>query len=159
MLALVADIGGTNARFALTDLKAKSPVILHEQSLPAADFASLQHAAEHYLSGVHSQPKLAAIAVASPVSGDEIRLTNRAWSFSQRELKVALKLEKLTVLNDFGAVAHAVASVQFRSPKPREPGEQRQRLRDPLEPIPQCGIVHRLAQQGAELRLQLSAGT
>ena len=110
MLALVADIGGTNARFALTDLKAKSPVILHEQSLPAADFASLQHAAEHYLSGVHSQPKLAAIAVASPVSGDEIRLTNRAWSFSQRELKVALKLEELTVLNDFGAVAHAIAA-------------------------------------------------
>ena len=110
MLALVADIGGTNARFALTDLKAKAPVILHEKSLPAADFASLQHAAEHYLSGVYSQPKFAAIALASPVSGDEIRLTNRAWSFSQRELQAALKLEKLTVLNDFGAVAHAVAA-------------------------------------------------
>ena len=110
MLALVADIGGTNARFALTDLKAQTPNILHEKSLPAADFASLQHAAEHYLSGVHSQPKYAAIAVASPVSGDEIRLTNRAWSFSQRELQAALKLEKLNVLNDFGAVAHAVAA-------------------------------------------------
>ncbi len=110
MLALVADIGGTNARFALTDLTAQTPNILHEKSLPAADFASLQHAAEHYLSGVHSQPKFAAIAVASPVSGDEIRLTNRAWSFSQRELQAALKLEKLNVLNDFGAVAHAVAA-------------------------------------------------
>lgn len=115
MLALVADIGGTNARFALTDLQAQTPVILLEKFLPAADFASLQHAAEHYLSGVHSsgvhsQPTHAAIAVASPVSGDEIRLTNRAWSFSQRELQAALKLEKLTVLNDFGAVAHAVGA-------------------------------------------------
>ena len=45
MLALVADIGGTNARFALTDLQAQTPVILHEKFLPAADFASLQHAA------------------------------------------------------------------------------------------------------------------
>ena len=114
MLALVADIGGTNARFALTDLQAQSPVIFQEKSLPAAEFASLQHAAEHYLNGLpgglETHPKYAAIAVASPVSGDEIRLTNRAWSFSQRELQAALKLEKLMVLNDFGAVAHAVAA-------------------------------------------------
>ncbi len=110
MLALVADIGGTNARFALTDLQAQTPVITQEKSLPAAQFASLQHAAEHYLSDVQIKPKYAAIAVASPVSGDEIRLTNRAWSFSQRELQAALKLDKLTVLNDFGAVAHAVAA-------------------------------------------------
>ena len=114
MRALVADIGGTNARFALTDLQAQTPVIFQEKSLAAAEFASLQHAAEHYLNGLpgglETHPKYAAIAVASPVSGDEIRLTNRAWSFSQRELQAALKLEKLTVLNDFGAVAHAVAA-------------------------------------------------
>ncbi len=110
MRALVADIGGTNARFALTDLQSQTPVILQEKSLAAADYASLQHAAEHYLSTVQCQPKYAAIAVAAPVSSDEIRLTNRAWSFSQRELQTALKLEKLTVLNDFGAVAHAVSA-------------------------------------------------
>ena len=46
-LALVADIGGTNARFALTDLTAPN-VELHEaQSLRNADFASIQHAIEH----------------------------------------------------------------------------------------------------------------
>ena len=108
MRALVADIGGTNARFALADLQAQTPVILQEKSLPASEFASLQHAAEHYLSGVDCQPTHAAMAVASPISGDEVRLTNRAWSFSQRELQTALKLQKLVVLNDFGAVAHAV---------------------------------------------------
>ena len=73
MLALVADIGGTNARFALTDLQAQSPVIFQEKSLPAAEFASLQHAAEHYLNGLpgglETHPKYAAIAVASPVFG------------------------------------------------------------------------------------------
>jgi len=116
MLGLVADIGGTNARFALTDLQAKAPVIMHEQSLPAAEFASLQHAAKHYLEGLRSggelsQPTRAAFAVASPVSGDEIRLTNRSWSFSRRDLQAALTLESLTVLNDFGAVAHAVAAL------------------------------------------------
>jgi glucokinase len=112
MLELIADIGGTNARFALTDPAASTPQLLQEKSLPAAEFASLQHAAEHYLASVSQQPKSAALAVASPVAGDEIRLTNRAWSFSQRELQKALGLEKLLVLNDFGAVAYAVASLQ-----------------------------------------------
>jgi glucokinase len=113
-MALVADIGGTNARFALTDLNAATPELLHEKSLPAADYASLQHAAEAYLAHLHlntsymARPTSAAIAVASPVGGDEIRLTNRAWSFSKIELQRALGLTHLTVLNDFGAVAHAV---------------------------------------------------
>ena len=111
MLALVADIGGTNARFGLADLDAQTPVMLQEKSLPAAEFASLQHAAEQYLSGVNCQTTHAAMAVASPISGDEVRLTNRAWSFSQRELQAALRLEKLVVLNDFGAVAHAVPAL------------------------------------------------
>ena len=83
-LALVADIGGTNARFALTDI-ATHPVLSHSLSLPAADFASLQHAIEHYLAKVGAKPRLASLAVACPVQGDDIRLTNRAWAFSQNE--------------------------------------------------------------------------
>ena len=85
-LALVADIGGTNARFALTDISTAHPVLSHSLSLPAADFASLQHAIEHYLAKVGAKPRLASLAVACPVLGDDIRLTNRAWAFSQNEL-------------------------------------------------------------------------
>lgn len=107
-LALIADIGGTNARFALTDPDAAHAQILQPHSLPAAEFASLQHAAEHYLQGVGQSPRRAAVAVASPVGGDEIRLTNRAWSFSRSELREVLGLERLQVLNDFGAVAWSV---------------------------------------------------
>ena len=110
-LALVGDIGGTNARFALTDLAAPN-VELHEaQSLRNADFASMQHAIEHYLSGVDAKPACAALAVASPVGHDEIRLTNRAWSFSRRELQRTLGLDELRMTNDFGAVAWAVPSL------------------------------------------------
>jgi glucokinase len=111
MLQLIADIGGTNARFALTDLDTPHAHLLHEKTLPASEFASLQHATEHYLQSVQAQPTRAAIAVASPVGHDEIRLTNRAWSFSQQELKSALKLQHLKVLNDFGAVAFAVPAL------------------------------------------------
>lgn len=110
-LAMVADIGGTNARFALTDPQHATPNFSHQQSLPCADFASLQHAAEHYLESVDEQPTRAAIAVASPGGGDEIRLTNRTWSFNRRELQKSLGLDELDVLNDFGAVAWAVPAL------------------------------------------------
>jgi glucokinase len=105
---LVADIGGTNARFALTDLSAACIELQSVASLPTIEFASLQHAIEHYLEQVGVQPASAALAVASPVTADEIRLTNRAWSFSRSELEQTLGLRRLHVLNDFGAVAHAV---------------------------------------------------
>jgi glucokinase len=110
-LAMIADIGGTNARFALTDLSAPRPALLQQQSLRNADFASLQHAAEHYLAHVGARPSRAAIAVASPVGADEIRLTNRAWSFSRRELQRRLQLDRLDLLNDFGAVAWAMPAL------------------------------------------------
>ena len=111
-LALVADIGGTNARFALTNLAAPN-IELHEaRSLRNADFASVQHAVEHYLQSINARPKRAALAVACPVGSDEIRLTNRAWSFSRRELQRRLGLDELRMINDFGAVAWAVPSLE-----------------------------------------------
>lgn len=109
--ALVADIGGTNARFALADLGATLPRLHHPKSLAAAKFASLQHAAEHYLGQVEQVPRQAAIAVACPVRDDEIRLTNRAWSFSRGELQHSLGVEQLLVLNDFGAAAWTVPTL------------------------------------------------
>jgi len=110
-LALVGDIGGTNARFALVDLAAPRVELLASKSLPNAQFASLQHAIEHYLADVHVTPARAALAVACPVGSDEIRLTNRAWSFSRSELQHTLGLSELRMLNDFGAVAWAVPTL------------------------------------------------
>jgi glucokinase len=107
-LALIADIGGTNARFALCDPAAPVPRLQQPLSLRTADFASLQHATEHYLAAVNARPRRAAIALACPVEGDEIRLTNRAWSFNRHELRAALQLDALCLINDFGAVARAV---------------------------------------------------
>ena len=118
VLALVADIGGTNARFALADLDAPLPTLQHVLSLVAAGFASLQHAAEHYLAQVQQAPRTAAIAVACPVRDDAVRLTNRAWSFSRSELRQSLGLERLLVLNDFGAVAWTVPTLSETNSSP-----------------------------------------
>lgn len=109
--ALVADIGGTNARFALLDGGAPGTALREVRSLPNSHFASLQHAIEHYLSEVGATPARAAIAVACPVNGDEIRLTNRAWSFSRSELRAVLGLRQLELINDFGAVAWSVPAL------------------------------------------------
>ncbi len=108
---LVADIGGTNARFALAVAGEPRPDLILQMTLATADFASLQHAAEHYLEQCGAHPWRAALAVACPVTGDEIRLTNRAWAFNRTELCAALGLDELIVLNDFGAVARAVPAL------------------------------------------------
>ncbi|HJU26300.1 MAG TPA: glucokinase [Rhodanobacteraceae bacterium] len=106
-LALIGDIGGTNARFALTDLAAAKPQILDEQTFGDDRFATLREAALAYLGRNDVKPKHATLAVASPVTGDEITFTNRAWSFRRSNLQRALSLDHLQVINDFGAIAWA----------------------------------------------------
>lgn len=116
--ALVGDIGGTNARFALTDLAAGAPQILHAQTLSDADFDSLGAAARHYLDATGAQPRRAALAVASPLQGDAITLTNRGWSFRRGELQRQLGLDALEVINDFAAVAWAAPHLAVGDRRP-----------------------------------------
>jgi len=104
--ALVADIGGTNARLAIADLdtlELANPVSLRREGFP-----SLEAVAESYLRGVAERPSAAAIAVAGPVVGETIKLTNSPWSFRREVLRTALGLEQLLILNDFEALAHAL---------------------------------------------------
>lgn len=105
--ALVGDIGGTNARFALTDPAAPQPRFEQEQTLGDGEFGSLQDAARHYLDVTGARPKRAALAIASPIEGDAITLTNRNWSFRRSGLQAALGLDNLLLINDFAAIAWA----------------------------------------------------
>lgn len=101
---LVADIGGTNARFAL--IRGDSFIPRDELVLPCCDFPSPVEAIRHYLSQVPAaQPHLAAIAIANPITGDRVKMTNHVWEFSIEETRQALKLERLLLLNDFTALA------------------------------------------------------
>ena len=110
--ALVADIGGTNARFAILG-KTGAPTRL--RVLACQDYRSLADAVEAYLGTINmtARPARAAIAVASPVTGDRITLTNRkSWSFSTRALQRRLGLRDLTIVNDFIAIAMAVPALK-----------------------------------------------
>jgi glucokinase len=106
-LALIGDIGGTNARFALTDPAADMPRIVHEETFTDAGFHSLGDAARHYLEATKAKPLRGALAVASPIEGDDITLTNRDWSFNRGKLQQALGLDALQLINDFAAIAWA----------------------------------------------------
>ena len=101
-LCLVADIGGTHARFALSDGALRAPM-----SLPSREFASLADAAKTYLGRTGAKPSRAAFAVAGPVGRGRIVLTNLGWSFSADELTAALGMP-VTLVNDFEAIALAV---------------------------------------------------
>jgi len=108
---LVADIGGTNVRFAL--LSAGSTRPQQEQSLLCADFPGLEQAARHYLSAVGvSAVSEAAVDVATAVTGDVVKLTNSPWVFSIDQTRRALGLTRLLVINDFTALALSLPLLQ-----------------------------------------------
>lgn len=104
---LLADVGGTNARFAWQ--AAPGAPFEAITVLPVAGFARLQDALRHYLDTRAPGPVgAAAIAIANPVSGDAVRMTNHHWAFSQREMRAELGLQHLRLLNDFTALALAL---------------------------------------------------
>lgn len=108
---LLADVGGTNARFAWQAGAGRE--LEDARVYRCAEHASLQDAIATYLrdSG-HGAPAQAAIGIANPVLGDEVRMTNHHWSFSTEQLRRALGLQRLLVLNDFTALALAVPSLR-----------------------------------------------
>lgn len=104
---LLADVGGTNARFAWQ--AAPGAPITDVRVLACADHATLQDAMRVYLDGLgKGAPGAVAIAIANPVTGDQIRMTNHHWAFSQAAVKAEFGLQTLCVLNDFTALALAL---------------------------------------------------
>ncbi|WP_374337772.1 glucokinase [Leeia sp.] len=111
---LIADIGGTNARFALYR---PASGFASPQVLPTSEHATLQAAAEHYLQQLGLtepavRPRYAAFGIANPITSDWVQMTNHSWQFSISELQSALGLDKLLMLNDFSALALALPHLQ-----------------------------------------------
>jgi glucokinase len=106
--ALVGDIGATNARFALVTA---GGAIERPEVLAVRDYPTIENAIDAYLGGVPvpdaARPRAAAIAVAGPITGDRVALTNHPWSFSTEGLRSHVGVERLQVVNDFSAVACA----------------------------------------------------
>lgn len=109
---LIADIGGTYARFALQTGHGEFE---HVVSLRSADYPDFHSAVSAYLkivAPIHIEH--AAVAIANPVYGDKVSMTNYHWQFSIEQTRVALGLDTLVIVNDFTALAMAVPRLAAR---------------------------------------------
>lgn len=106
---LIGDVGGTNARFAI--VPADGGETLRFPPVRTAGFASIDAAIETVLAASALKPRSALLAVAGPVDGDEIPLTNSAWVVRPAAMARALGFEAVTVLNDFEAQALAAVAL------------------------------------------------
>ena len=103
-LALVGDIGGTNSRFGL--MQPDSTQIRNVEVLKNSRFGSLEESIGAYLKmqGVTALAA-AAVAVAGPIDGETVGLTNRDWRFTRESLRQAANARRFRLLNDFEALA------------------------------------------------------
>ena len=111
MELVTVDIGGTNARFALARIEGRQVAALGEPTtLATDDYPSLEAAWAAYRERAAAPlPRAAAIAIASPVRGSTIKLTNNSWVIQPATLAGRLGVDHHVLVNDFGAVGHAVA--------------------------------------------------
>ncbi|HVF82896.1 MAG TPA: glucokinase [Sphingomicrobium sp.] len=110
---VTTDIGGTHARFALATVEGGRVTELSEPvTLKTAEHASFQTAWEEFgrRSG-DTLPHELAISFAGPLGGELLKLTNNPWVIRPALMNEKLGVERFTVVNDFGAVAHAVGSL------------------------------------------------
>jgi glucokinase len=130
----VADVGGTHARFALAEIEGGRVVSLGEPvTLKTNEHASFQLAWEDF--GKHAGielPNELGIAFAGPIGGDVLKLTNNPWVIRPALIKERLGVDRYVVVNDFGAVGYAVATL---------PDDQFQHICGPDRPLPKEGVI------------------
>jgi glucokinase len=113
MELVAADIGGSHARFALADVERGQVTRLGEAiTFKTSEHASLQTAWETFGAQIgRALPRAAAIAVACPIAGDMLKLTNNPWIIRPAMIGKRLGLDHITLINDFGAIGHTVIRV------------------------------------------------
>ncbi len=133
MRLVAVDIGGTHARFAIAEAEGGRVTALADPvTLKTAEYASLQTAWEAFAAQAGPLPRAAAIAVASPVGGEIIKLTNNPWIIRPALVQERLGVDSYVIVNDFGAIGHAVAQLRDDSFQP---------LAGPDAPLPEAGVI------------------
>ncbi len=109
-LAFVGDVGGTNARFALVENGALVQKSLY--NCINREYSSTIDAIQSFLDS-HGKPNISGVclALACPITGDTVKLTNCDWEFSRKAIRDALGIERVTFVNDFTALAMGVPSL------------------------------------------------
>ncbi len=138
---LVADIGATNARFALATLDQGDVSLRQALTLPCANYPNLAPALTDYFAKTGAErPDFAVFAVAGPVRGQAIRFTNNGWAFSARDISSAFGFKNTRLVNDF--TANAVALPVLRT-------QDLAHLGGPKEPIANAQAVRAVCGPGS----------
>jgi glucokinase len=129
----VADVGGTHARFALAEIDGGRVTSLGDPfTLKNSEHGSFQLAWQEFCRRSGEHPNELAIAFAGPVGGELLKLTNNPWVIRPALIKERLDVDRYTIVNDFGAVAYAVATLG---------DEHFQHLCGPEQPLPEQGVT------------------
>ena len=121
---VVADIGGTNARFAIYSPDGSGAIRHHEQTrFRCSEFSEFSETISTYLEQTGFKVDAACLSIAAPVDGDRINMTNRDWSFSIRELKRVFSFKKLLLINDGVAAVLATTCVETSQLEIIKPGQ------------------------------------
>ena len=130
----VCDVGGTHTRFGIAATKALRATALSDPIvLQTGEYSSFNLAWEEFGRRLGSPlPRELAIAFAGPVGRDVLKLTNSPWTLCPARMREELGIVQLTIVNDFGAVAHAVPWL--------EEGDFR-RVCGPARPLPKEGVI------------------
>ncbi len=108
---LIGDIGGTNARFALVNPERAE--FSDAVTLQCADFSSANDAIRHYLDELSvDAPDVICFAIAGPVVGDSVKVTNNHWTVNAEEIARDFGTSSVRLLNDFEAVALSIPQLQ-----------------------------------------------
>lgn len=131
---VAVDIGGTHARFAIATVEAGRVLELRQElTLKSVEHVTLQLAWSAFERFVgRPLPKAAGIAVACPVNGELLKLTNNPWIIRPARIPAELGIDRFVLINDFGAVGHAVAQVRQ---------EHLLHLCGPDRPLPEQGVI------------------
>jgi len=113
---VVADIGGTNARFGLVTAAIADSgeyTIVEQRTYECARFETFEAVLAEYLNSLADvKPQHVCVALAGPVDGDEFKMTNLNWCFSRTGVKAKFALQNFEVINDFAAQACSVTHLQ-----------------------------------------------
>jgi glucokinase len=154
---LLADIGGTNSRFALNGASGRPERILIIQN---DSVESLDAAIARYLDQSGARPRAAVLAVAAPIDGSEdIALTNRAWHFRRSDLAARFGFSPLRVVNDFEAIAWALSRLTAADARPLGPAmTQRKGIKAAVGPGTGLGVAALIPAHGRLVALSSEGG-
>ncbi len=112
---IVADIGGTNARFAIAAIVNGEIELSFKHTFPSRHYASFELVLKHYISHLPSCPNSISVAIAGPIDSDTVTLTNLDWSFSAQRLRNEFNFVHCKLINDFAAFAKAAPFINIEN--------------------------------------------